>query len=488
MILNRQKFLTDTLVSTLSQILLRLRGLIIIPVFARTVGADGYGIFTQLLAITILLAPFISLRLETAGVRLLSVEEDLTRFAQRFYTALVSIAFMGLIVSVLMTRFASVAALVVFGDSIYADLMTVGSLLLVTSSIYNYLLNYFRIVHRMKTFSVVQLVESLLGTTLMLLAVYWGGGVMGAMWALSGVKLFSIAGLLLAIGSQIGWFGFDWQGLKEMLDYSMPLIPNGLMFWTVNYADRICITQFLGVAAIGAYSASYSFGTLINMLIMPVGFVLFPMLSRLWDKGNVDEVRRYLVYVTRYYLFLSLPVCVGIAFISQPLLRILANSEFVTNSMLVFWIALGLVFHGLFQINVYAFHLIRQTHYITFILAASAVLNIALNLLLLPIIGLNGAALATAVTFLLMAVTALIYGQRAIGYGINWLGIGKSILATAAMAAFLSWFPFGNIISVLGAVILGLLVYLTLLFALSTFSKQELVAMGRIVSRYIKII
>ena len=71
----RRKFFTDTAFLTASQVLIRLRSLITLPVFAYTLGAEGYGIFTQINITVTLFIPFVSFRLETSAVRFLSAED-----------------------------------------------------------------------------------------------------------------------------------------------------------------------------------------------------------------------------------------------------------------------------------------------------------------------------------------------------------------------------------------------------------------------------
>lgn len=477
----RRKFVSDTLLYTASQILLRLRGLITLPLLAKLVGVEGYGIFTQTSATIALLVPFVSFRLDTATVRFLSAEEDKKRFRQYFYVALLFILLASLIVGALLTEYTTLASQVIFGDVIYSTYMLPAAFLLVTSTIVNYLLNYFRISSQFTVMSGLLLVHSALGVGVIAAAVYMGYGIQGALWSLGGVDVLFGLGLLLSIGFQVGCLDITWQGLKEMLDYSIPLMPNSMMLWTVNYGDRLIITQFLGMVAVGAYSASYSLSQVLNLLIMPVGYVLFPLVSKLWDQGDTDEVKRYFVGTTRYYIIISLPACVGLALISQSLFRILATAEFVTSRLLVFWIAFGMVLNGLFQINVYVFHLILKTKYVTFILLASSILNIGLNFLLVPLVGLEGSAFATAVTFLLMAIAADAYSRRLIGFHLKWLDMGKSVLASIIMTLAICWIPTNGWLEIIGVIVLGGIVYLGSLVALRTFTTSEMFKVWQLV-------
>lgn len=481
----RKKFIADTAFYIIAQLLVRLQGFFILPIFAQMVGVEGYGVYTQITISIGLLLPFVSFRLETAAVRFLAGEENPLRLRNRFYTLLLFVTLISVAVSILLNAAADIGALLLLGDSAYTDLVALSSLLLVISVLTDNLRNYYRIIQRIKIVSIISIIQAGAELLAILIAVHQGYGVKGAIWASIGVQAVVSFVLLIAISTQLRGFGIDIQGLREMLAYSMPLMPNGLMNWVVNYADRIVIVQFLGHVALGAYSASYTFGAIINFLIVPVNFVLFPFLTRLWNANEKEEVRRYFVYVTRYYLLLALPVCVVVAMVSQRLLHYFASDDFETSRLLVFWITLGFVFNGLFQINVYAFHLVYKTRYVLFILLFGSLANALLNILLVPIIGLDGAAFATAVTFLFMGFIATIYGQRFIGYQINYMAVMKNIFATAVMSLGIYWMPVDSNIGILYISAVGAAIYFATLLAVHAFPMAEITYFRRVVASYI---
>lgn len=473
MIAIRRKFLTDTVFYGAAQSILGLRELIILPIFARFIGIEGYGIFVQILVIITLLTPLAVFRLDVANVRFLSAETDPVRFRKSFYSGLIWSLGVGIIIGLFLIVFAQTSAQFILGEVIYADLMLSCSLLLTASVVNDFLQNYFRIVHKISLLSGIILLRATLEILFILLAIWGGYGLVGAIWALISVRFTFALALLIWIGRSIGGVDFDWTELRKMLAYGIPLMPNGIGQWVINYADRLIIIQFIGIAAVGLYSAAYALGMALNLLISPVGFVLFPLVSRLWDEGNREETKKYFVFITRYFILLAVPACLLLTFLSQPLMQLMTNSEFTTEISLVFWISLGMILRGLFQINMYAFHLVKKTTYITLILAISTVVNIGLNILLVPVMGLSGAAIATAVTFLGMALIAVFYGRSLIGYHLNWLDIGKTILASLGMAICLLWMPAYNLITIIGAMVVAGIVYIVLLMLMRTFSKSE---------------
>ena len=481
----RRKFVSDTITYGLAQGLIALRELLVLPLFARFMSAEQYGLFTQLLVTTSLLLPIVTFRLLISTVRFLSPEDDRASFRRSFYSGLTWVFGAGIIVGILLALFAAGGAQLILGDAAYAEFMPMTSLLILSSVAVAYIQNYYRIVRRIKTMAVILLLQTAFEVVLIILAIYLGYGVKGAVWALVIVRISLSVILLAVVRARIGPFGFDGRALRELLAYGIPLMPNGAMMWAVNYFDRIIIVHFLGLTALGIYSASYSLAMGLKLLFSPVGFVLLPVLSRLWDKGEAEEVKRYFTYTNRYFLLLGLPASFGLAWMSQPLLTVIASSQFTTNTFLVLWIALGILFEGVFQINVYVYHLLRQTKYVSLVLLLSTAVNIVLNVVLVPLIGLVGSAFATALTFGLMASLVLYHGRQRIHYRVQWADAGKGVLASGCMAAVLYWIPQDTLWGIVTGVTVGLFIYFLVLVLLRTFTKAEAAHVRRLILSYL---
>ncbi|MFQ5349977.1 MAG: oligosaccharide flippase family protein [Thermoanaerobaculia bacterium] len=478
---DRSRVVSQTILYAAGQSLIALRELIILPLFARLLGREAYGVFAQLTVVLGLMIPFVTFKLQASTVRYLASEDDLPVLRRGLYSGLVWVVGSCFLAGALVSLVPGPSARAILGGIEHRELIPLAALLLAVTGVVVYLHNFFRIIRRIDRLAAVLVGQTLLEIAAILLLVYRGHGIRGALWGLIGVRAAVALGILAVVWRRLGRPAFDWSRLKPLLAYSIPLMPNGVLRWLINYADRLVIIQVLGLAAVGVYAASYSLGKVLHLLVMPLGVVLFPFLSRLWDRGERAEVRRYLSHATRYYLLVAMPACVGIGLLSQPLLRLIATARFETSTALVLWIALGFVLNGVFQINVYAFHLTHRTRSLSLILGASAALNIALNILLVPTLGLTGAAIATATAFALMAVSALVCGRRLIGYSIRWLDLGKGLAGVAIMVGVIRLLPApAGWAGIVGVAALGAAVYFACLLGLRAVSKGEAAELWRL--------
>jgi O-antigen/teichoic acid export membrane protein len=480
-----KRFLSHTVVYGVAQALTGLRDLLLLPFFAFFADEATYGIYTQVLITVALLTQIALFRLDVASVRFLAAESDPLLFRKRFSGGLLWVLGGGLLLATVLATGASWGAQLVFGSADYAPYLTPAAAMLLASAGTAYLQNYYRILQRVERLSLLTVVQTLGELAAVAAGIWLGGSLALALWLVVAVRAAMLVYLAAVISLALGWATPAWSLLQPMLRYSAPLMPNIFSQWAVSYADRIVIIQVLGASAVGVYSAAYSLGQALVLVYSPLGFVLFPLAARAWDEGKRAHVGDLFSQVTRYYILMAIPASLGLTMLAQPLFGLLAPQGFVIPTVLVFWVAVGVALKGLYQINVYVFHLVHKTVLATLILAVSTALNILLNIALVPVVGVTGAAVATAVTFLIMAASGVYYGNRLMGYHLYWRDLWRALTAAAAMVGALWLLPLKGMAMLLVGSTLGAAVYVAGLLLLRTFSRAELQKMRQLGASFV---
>ena len=153
----------------------------------------------------------------------------------------------------------------------------------------------------------------------------------------------------------------------------------------------------------GIYSAACSFGSLIQLFVSPLQLILFPELSKLYDENKIDEIVICMSHSLRYFLLISLPAVFGLSVLAKPLLRIFTTQDFISGWLVIPIIALSGLLAGIVQIFVNTLLVVKKTKVPTYINFAAAILNVLINLLLIPLVGIVGAALSTLLSYFFMA-------------------------------------------------------------------------------------
>jgi O-antigen/teichoic acid export membrane protein len=277
------------------------------------------------------------------------------------------------------------------------------------------------------------------------------------------------------IVAEIGFAIPNFKHARQHLAYGLPLVPGNLSSWVVNSSDRYLIAFFLGAAAVGYYSPGYAIGAALGMLSTPLATLLPPVLAKHYDENNIADVRTILTYSLKWYAGIAVPCVVALSVLSKPLLLVLTTQQIAANGYLVTpFVAAGTALLGAYTMLVIVIALKKKTAVIGTIWVLSAVLNFGLNLVLIPYLGLAGAALTTFLAFLLAFVLTTHYSLRYFKFDVNKGFIVKSICASSIMALFLLlWSPSG-LLSILVSIALAAVIYLAILLALRGFTIQEI--------------
>ena len=217
------------------------------------------------------------------------------------------------------------------------------------------------------------------------------------------------------------------------------------------------------------------------MVAAPLATLLPPVLSKHYDDDNIADVRTILTYSLKYYFGIVLPCVFALSVLSKPLLLVLTTQQIAANGYLVTpLVAAGTALIGADTVVVMILALKKKTAVIGTIWILSAVLNFGLNLVLIPYLGLIGAALTTFLAFLLAFVLTTYYSLREFKFDVNGGFIVKSVCSSSIIALFLLlWNPSG-LLSIVLSIALAAVIYLTILLALRGFTIQEIKLIYRI--------
>lgn len=468
------RFIKDVGLIGITQALTNLGGFFLLPLITKILGSYDYGIWAQISSTVSLLSPLALMGLSMGVIRFLSSEKDKEKIREGFFSVVFFVAFAGLLVSIVVFLLSDFLAASIFKDTHTSGYLKVGAFLIFLSAIDQISIYYFRVSRQTETFAILTLFQTFGQLILISSLLLMGFGLFGVISA-----VLIVQGLLFIISvykiiSQIGFRIPRFTQIGEYLKYSVPLTPNSLIKWITDSSDRYMVSYFLGLSQVGIYSASYAIGNLIHLFITPIQLILFPELSRLFDEGKIDEVKIYLGYSMKYFLLIAIPAVFGLSSLAKPMLKIFTTQEFISGSIVIPFIALSGLLSGIFQIVINITHLVKKTKFNLYIHTFAALLNVVFNILLIPSIGIVGAAIATLISYALMVVICILVSFKHIEFNLNFGFILKSIMASSIMSGVISCLNPSNIMGFFGSVLLGAFVYLAIMILIKGISRHEL--------------
>lgn len=468
-----KKFIKEVAFVGFTQILINISGFVLLPIITKTLGAYDYGIWAQLTVTVSLLTAVASLALSTALVRFFSSKTDKKEISKGFFSIFFFVALLSLLIISILFVFSESISLFLFNTNIYTPLIQITSFLIVLQALYTLVVYYFRIYRKMLIYSGL-VISAALGQMILtiFLLMFLGYGIVGVVFS----ALFSyFISLILGLGILIKQVGFSLPSFSEMpkyLKFSLPLAPNSLIYWITDSSDRYIIGLLLGTVSVGVYSAACIIGNLVYFFVWPLQMILFPQLSRLYDNGEMDEVKTYISYSLKFFLLISVPSMAGLTVLGKQILILLTTNEFNNGSAVIPLIALSALFAGLFQIIINITFLYKKTKYNFWIQVFSALSNITLNFILIPFIGIIGAALATLFSFIMMSSITYVISKKYLRFKIDIVFISKVILSSLLMALIV--FLLKEHISLLLQIFIGFVIYFFFCYIFKIFNKQEI--------------
>jgi len=453
--------------------LVTLSNIILLPILTKSLPIADYGAWALIIVTTSLLPVLACLGLPAAMTRFLAAVTDKRDIREAFYSMGFIVVLTSAIISALLLLFVPQIATSWFHSNTTIALLLVPNVFI--ACLTAYVMQYFVTFQQIKRYSFLNFFNAYLNTALVAYFVLSGRGLEGAVIALLIQQLVVFAVIMYPIVAEIGFAMPKFKHARQHLAYGLPLVPGSLSAWVVNSSDRYLIAFFLGAAAVGYYSPGYNLGNAIGMVAFPLGVLLPPVLTKYYDENSMSDVRTILTYSLKWYAGIALPCVFALSVLSKPLLLVLTTQQIAANGYLVTpFVAAGTALAGAYSTIVIIIALKKRTAIIGTIWILSAVMNFGLNLVLIPYLGLIGAALTTFLAFLLAFLLTTHYSLRYFKFDFNYGFIVKSVCGSSIMALFLLlWNPSG-LLSILLSIALAAVIYAAILLALRGFTIQEL--------------
>jgi O-antigen/teichoic acid export membrane protein len=237
-------------------------------------------------------------------------------------------------------------------------------------------------------------------------------------WGVSGyVFALILANVLAAVYSFVFSGAFKYVAVKairknicvEMLKYSVPLIPNTIMWWLVGVMNRPLMEYHLGLHAIGIFAVANKFPGILSTV-----FIIF---SISWQISVIEEFGKegYSDYYNKIFrlavtglVFFFFIITIG----SKLFIRIFTTDKFDEAWKYIPVLTLGVIFSNISGFSGSTFSASRESKYYFYSSIWGGVSSLLFNFILIPRFGIMGGAISTVISFFVMAIFRIIYSWK----------------------------------------------------------------------------
>ncbi|WP_343563038.1 polysaccharide biosynthesis C-terminal domain-containing protein [Sphingobacterium sp.] len=192
---------------------------------------------------------------------------------------------------------------------------------------------------------------------------------------------------------------FSWNHLKELLRYSIPLMPNSLSWWAMSSANRYFILLYIGAFANGIFAISYKIPTIMTMLV--------GIFSLAWQERSIltyesDERDRYYSGVFKKYLLLIFSVSFLIVSVNQVFIRVAVSEEFFEAYRYTPILILSTIFNSIASFYGTGFLGAKKTKGLLISSLIGGLSTVLVSLILIPYFGLFGASFSILLGYIVL--------------------------------------------------------------------------------------
>ena len=408
----------------------RILAVLLLPVYTRYLTPSDYGIVETLIALTTVLVITLRLGITNAFFRFYFDRPDpshrrLVLRTSFWFTMLM--ATLGLVLGVAFSREISS---VLFGSSGEAEVVAAAFVGLWAQMNYEQLTSLFRVEERSVAYVTASLanVALTIAATLTLVVALDAGPL--------GVVVGNFTGTLLVYAALVGYrreqlgLQLDRGLLREMNRFGMPLVPSALLLWVTNFSDRFFLVKLADTQEVGLYSVGVRIASAMALLLTAFR-TAWPAFA--YSIEDDREAKRTYAFVLTYLVFVTSWVATGLALLSPWLVDWIAAPAFSSSSRVVGPLAFAVVIFAGYVVMVIGVGRARRTQFNWVVTGAAAVVNVALNLILIPRYGMMGAAVATIAAYATMFAGMTWWAQRIYPVPYQWRRVFTAATAGVAL-------------------------------------------------------
>lgn len=471
--LDKYKLFTQQIgIIGIANILIAVSSFFLLPILTKNLTVQNYGIWVQLSVTIELLPNLVLLGLPFTMVRFLAGVKENSIIKETFYSITFFVFFICVTISLLLFAFAKPISEFIFDGNI--EIAMLMPLLVISSSFVLLFLNYFRTFQMMKIYSIISCLQAYITLLLIFTLFIFSKSLILAVLGLLVTKIIIMLIMFGIIVKEIGFKFPKFENMKEYLSFGLPTVPSAFSFWAINSSDRYLIGFFLGISFVAYYSPSYVLGNILMMLVTPFSLLLPAVLSKEYDNKNINAVEKTFRYSSKYFLAIGIPTVFFLSIFSKNILLALTTNEIALNGYFVTpFVAIGVLLYGMYLIINNILILEKKTKILGVIWIFAALLNVILNIILIPFLGIIGGAVTTLIAFATALILTTYYSSQFFTFKVETKFVTKSIIASAITSLIYFINPKG-IVPLIIVILSGYLFYFLILLVLKGFSRKEI--------------
>lgn len=402
----------DSLVYGIGAVVAKGLGVLLLPIYTRIFSPADYGTIEMLTVITSLLSSVMFMGMDAAQSMFFFKARDEGKAAQ----ALVVSAILqwrlcwGSAIVLVATLSAPFISAQLFDGRLGWEFFAVAFGSALVTQVLSQSIDVLRLLYRPWPYILISLAQSVTAAASVLAAVLvFDQGIFG--YFLGNLIAASVAAAIgwITVREYLDFSSVHLQAWPRLLRFGGPLMVADLSYYVMSTTDRWFIQHYHNEAVLGIYAIGAKFALLMSLVIETFRKAWWPIAMDAMHSADGPETYRR---IARLFIGLAAAGVVGLTFLAPWLVKLIAPPDFYDAWTIVGVLAWQSVFDGFSKIAGAGIWKAEKTQLFNYLAFAFAIVNVALNGLLVPCCGGIGAAMATSLTYLAWVVTCMVISER----------------------------------------------------------------------------
>jgi O-antigen/teichoic acid export membrane protein len=413
-----KSFANDALIYTANTVLSRGIAIFLLPIYTHIVSSEELGALDLFLAFGNIVFLTVALEISQGVARFIPELSDVKRRLAYSSTGLYFTLFMYALFFITASTFYVELNHLITGKGEYAPFFQLALVHITLHGFFYYLQTQLRFENNSVGYSIVSVFYAATNlASVFIFGIVYDLGLTAILYStIVSVSLASLLSLFLLRNS----FGlvFKLRALKQLLKFSIPLVPASMLIFVSLYIDRYMINLLLDLESVGHYSVALRLASATSLVMVGFQMTITPLVYKHYNESATPES---LAVIFKYFVVFAAFFFLVYSLVAEELLILLTTPDFYLVANVIPILVLALLFS-----NMYVFMPgigIRKKTYLIFLISiVAAFINIVLNYLLIPIFGMMGAAVATAIGYFIFFLCFVFFSQKLYYVPHKWSG------------------------------------------------------------------
>lgn len=381
-----------------------------IPLYTHFLSPEDYGTLEILDLVSYLVGLFLAMGIAQSLFRFYYEFEEQEKRDQVISVSMITLWGVTIVILISLLYFSRGISTLVFNSNEYFRMLNLVFIALVLNLNSEVPLGVLRIKQKSVQYVTINIIRLIFSLGLnILFIVKYGMGVIGILYSGLIVSFLTCLYVTFYILRRIK-LTYSFSLISAIFKYALPIMWSWLGMFILHFGDRFIIQRLLSLSDVGIYSLAYKFGYMPNYLILyPFMMIWSPKRFDLLKEPNAKDI--YSTIFT-YFMFAQIFAGLGVIVLIKDVIALMSASQFHEAYKYVPVILLGYICFGIFEYVQFGIHVSKKTRVLAIFTLITAGINVGLNLLLMPILGLWAAALITFFSWAFLTVCIYFPSQK----------------------------------------------------------------------------